>query len=233
MSHAQATDDRMKFRIGFDSPDGYHRQLLLTVDDRSTFGADWGFDGANLDNFDNDMSWLIEDAEYIIQGIPSIDASTALPLSIRIQDRGIITIGIDSLENVPNDVELLLIDSTSGTTHDLRSEGIQMDLDIGTYDNRFTLVIPDELTLSNTDFEHNSEVDVVYSKHQKTLKLFNNTGTAIENVQVYNIAGQEVKTQKVDPSVSLDISVDNLTSGAYILRAKGDNRMFTKKFVIN
>ena len=39
-----APDMREKFRIGFDSPSLYHRQLLITVDPNTTFGIDRAYD---------------------------------------------------------------------------------------------------------------------------------------------------------------------------------------------
>ena len=62
----------MKFRIGFDSFNLIHRQLLLTVDEHASIEYDWGYDGKLNSKQMDDMFWMIEDEKYVIQGIDKI-----------------------------------------------------------------------------------------------------------------------------------------------------------------
>ncbi len=43
-------DDRMKFRIGFNSVNSTHRQLLLTIDENASSDVDWAYDGKMNEN---------------------------------------------------------------------------------------------------------------------------------------------------------------------------------------
>ena len=56
-------------RIIYDSPKGYHRQLLLGVNPHASKGFDLGYDAFMVDVNEEDMYWNIEGGKFVIQGI--------------------------------------------------------------------------------------------------------------------------------------------------------------------
>ena len=66
-------DPRPKMRIGFVSPNNQNRQLLLTIDEETTTGIDWGYDSTTYDYMDDDMFWGINGGFYVIQAASSMD----------------------------------------------------------------------------------------------------------------------------------------------------------------
>ena len=52
-----------RVRVTFKSANGYTRYLLLafTPNDTASDGFDYGYDALNIDNFADDMNWIIED----------------------------------------------------------------------------------------------------------------------------------------------------------------------------
>ncbi|MFD2824833.1 LamG domain-containing protein, partial [Lacinutrix iliipiscaria] len=99
--NADNGDDRMKIRLGFNSINTIHRQLLATADHRATQNYDWGFDAKVIEDQMDDMYWIIDDEKYFIQGIYDINESTVLPIGIHTKNDGLNTITIDALINFP------------------------------------------------------------------------------------------------------------------------------------
>ena len=150
-------DLRPKFRIGFDSPQEYHRQLLLTVDENATNNLDRGYDGIILDAPSEDMSWWLEEKTVAIQGVPNLTDQTEYPLRVLIENEGVIKIGIDHLENVDErEVVVYLKDNVLDTHFNLYGGPYEGFLEAGEYVDRFSIVfvpVEDE----TTDDEENEE----------------------------------------------------------------------------
>lgn len=134
------TDVRPKFRIGFDAPQINHRQLLLTIDENCTDGVDWGYDGETPQVLADDMYWLINNKEYVIQGIDSVFSGKEIPLGVFTTNGGVITIKIDALENPITGLKVGLKDTTLNIIHKLEETDYQVTLSAGTYHDRFLIV---------------------------------------------------------------------------------------------
>ena len=142
-AQADADDPRMKFRIGFNSVNTIHRQLLVTVDENATIGKDWGFDAiANEDQMD-DMYWMIDNDKYIIQGIDEANDTTILPIGIHTDAEGINTITIDELSNIPEDMGVFVHDKDLDLYHNLRESDYDIFLTAGEHLTRFEITFSD------------------------------------------------------------------------------------------
>ncbi|MFD0862449.1 choice-of-anchor D domain-containing protein [Sungkyunkwania multivorans] len=224
-------DDRRKFRIGFDAPSGLHRQLLLTIDENATFGVDFGYDGRNLDNQIDDMFWTIENGDYIIQGIPSINDDTILPLGIITRDGGEVTIGIDALENISSDTAIYLEDKLTGTITDLRLQNVTTNIESGDVYDRFQIIFSDQsLSIDDQDLSK-SGIDVYHINDSNILKLINNGTEEIDEVTIFNMLGQVVRTWKVTKDANVYTTI-GLTAGTYIARVSNGKGEISKKFIV-
>ena len=231
---SESDDDRLKIRLLFTSVGVINRQILLTVDDRATDGYDWGFDGYLNDVQVDDMSWIIEDQDFVIQGIGNIVVDeTTLPLNIKKSDVGDIVISIQALENVPDDLDIYLHDSDLNTYHDLRQSNYQANLTPGQYDDRYQIVFQAPSVLSTTDNEL-EELDFYYAMSRNKVVILNPTSVELKDIEVYNISGQMVYTNNNIWSGSYgEYELQNLSSGAYIVRLNTtDNRGITKKIIV-
>jgi hypothetical protein len=134
-------DTRTKFRFGFEAPSGLHRQLLLTLDKLTTFNYDRGYDGAVSDIQGDDMTWVIEDRNAIIQGTPNVLEQNVFPLYVQLATGGDIEISLES-EVFSNDptLEILLWDQLQDTIVKLRDSTFTINLPAGTYADRFSVV---------------------------------------------------------------------------------------------
>jgi hypothetical protein len=229
------TDDRPKIRLQFTSVGIINRQILLTVDENCTDGYDWGYDGHLYDVQVDDMSWLINDELFVIQGIGDIDTEeTSLPLSIQKSDVGDVVIAIESLENVPDEWGIILHDTELGTHHDLRSTNYEATLPAGIYENRFVLGFQNPSQLSIDDNEE-EQLNFYYATNRDKLVVLNPMGSSLNTIEVYNIAGQLVHNIKdLLNGSSAEYNLENLTGGVYIVRLNADvNKVIIKKIIVN
>ena len=134
-------DTRTKFRFGFDAPSGLHRQLLLTLDQNTTYDYDGGYDGEVSDIQGDDMTWVVEDRNAIIQGAPNVLEQNIFPLYIQLDTSGDIEISLESevFSNDPN-LHILLWDQLQNTMVQLRDTTFTINLPAGTYADRFAVI---------------------------------------------------------------------------------------------
>ncbi|WP_199222008.1 LamG domain-containing protein, partial [Winogradskyella wandonensis] len=95
-----SADPRTKIKLGFESASGQHRQLLLTIDDNTTPGVDWGYDAITYEFKNDDMFWAIDNNFYVIQASNSMEENTSYPLIIYTSEDGDNSIKIDELVNI-------------------------------------------------------------------------------------------------------------------------------------
>ena len=228
------TDNRPKIRLQFTSVGIINRQILLTVDDNCTEGYDWGYDGYLNDVQVDDMSWLIEDQLFVIQGIGEIDTEeTTLPLNIQKSDVGDVVISIQSLENIPDDLNIVLHDTELNTHYDLRSTNYEATLQPGNYEDRFVIGFQTPSVLS-IDENKEEQLDFYYEINNKKLVVTNPTNLDVSHIEVYNTSGQSVyNIADILNTSRSEYSIENLTSGIYIIRLNTDDGfVVTKKVTV-
>ncbi len=257
-SFSQSSDLRPKFRIGFDAPKIDHRQILLTIDKRASIGIDWGFDALMYQVFSDDMYWVIENKKYIIQAIDTLLFEQEIPLGIQTLTGGEITIKIDQLENVAEEMVVFLKDKENNALYDLRKESYTTTLPAGNYHNTYSLVfkmkkhthIPDEnAMLVNEDINpvFNYANGALVAKESETLSpnitlyLNNmNSSIAIKNpksitintVILYNMLGQKVQSWETNRNTQHLNMQNRPKSGIYVLHAFTENGLFVKKVMV-
>ncbi|MDB2462535.1 T9SS type A sorting domain-containing protein [Algibacter sp.] len=233
-SSSDSKDERLKIRLGFNSVNEIHRQLLVTADSNATLGKDWGYDARNNETQIDDMYWMIEDDKFVIQGLDTISQSTILPIGMHTKTRGINTITIDKLENVPDDLEIYLYDTELDVYHNLRQDDYKINLDKGEYLNRFKLAFTNQKTLSNTDIVANNEaITIYYNNKVKSLNLYNPKSIAINSIAVYNILGQTVyESKSTTKSNEENIGLSGLVSGVYVVNLESETGNISKKILV-
>src|SRR5690606_10447232 len=124
----------------FKSPMKFNRQILVGVDSNTTDGFDLGYDAPLNDNSPEDMFWMIGSREFVIQGVPDFNLDRVLPIGLYIQKDGDITISINKLENIDDEVNIYLFDKVNDSYFDLRGGDFELELEPGEYLDRFALV---------------------------------------------------------------------------------------------
>ncbi len=232
-SDPENIDTRMKFRFGFNSVNTIHRQLLLTIDENTTAGYDWGYDGKLNEDQMDDMYWMIDNGKYNIQARNAVTSTTVVPLGLHLDDPGQNTISIDHLENVPNDINIYIHDKVLNLFHDLRASDYSFYLPAGQYLNRFEITFEantEALGISENELD---QIEVFYANDSESIVLVNPKLQTIKRIELFNIIGQSILTiDEVSQNEHSEYKVKNLSSGGYIIKLYTDNGSVAKKVLV-
>lgn len=227
-------DQRIKFRIGILSANNYQRQLLLTIDEKATVGNDWGYDAKLNETQKDDMFWLIEDNNYIIQGSDLLDDFVRYPLGIKTGSAGTNTIGINVLENVPSDIKVFLHDKDLDYYHNLNNSQYEFYSLAGIYLNRFDIMFSKQDAALSVGEEQFKSLNAVYANNSESIVLINPTLIEIKSMELLNILGQSVTILKnISNSGYSEYEVKNLRSGTYIIKINTVSGSVSKKVLVD
>ncbi len=230
----ETVDKRMKIRLGFDSPIGYHRQILVGTDPNTTNKFDLGYDAKMIEIKDNDMYWELENMPLIIQGIPVFNNEQIIPFGMKISDEGKATIKIDALENVPNSLDIYVYDNATKIYYDLRKDDFKISLAAGEYNNRFSLQFVNK-TYNVNDTNVTNGIICYYTTENHLLNIKNYfNDVKIETVSLFNIAKQKIATWKItnEEQNFIQIPINNVSTAVYIVSIKTNKGEFNQKIII-
>ncbi|WP_298364992.1 LamG-like jellyroll fold domain-containing protein [uncultured Lutibacter sp.] len=225
------SDTRTKFRIGFNAPNGGHRQLLLGIDERASDGVDYGFDGLIYGLNNNDMYWEIDNEKYVIQGTNQYSSDSEFPMGIILNESGKISIEIDALENVEEGTKLYIKDDVTSETYDMSSSPVEFDLEAGEYSNRFLLVFQPRL-LQLDEISLLEGITVYMDNAFSELHINRIVDTKIESVCLFNGLGQVIKIWNTNLHDRLIFLPINTSTGVYFIQITTSDGIINKKIII-
>ncbi|MDB9721196.1 choice-of-anchor D domain-containing protein, partial [Winogradskyella sp.] len=215
----EVADDRMKFRFGFNSVNTIRRQILLTIDENTTPEVDWAYDAVLNEVQIDDMFWVINNSQYVIQASNEAEESTVYPLGIKTNTDGINTVTIDALENVPERINIYIHDIENGTYHDLKANDFSIFLSAGEYLDRFQVTFSANTNSLGIDEVNSNGINILYSNDIEKIVLVNPNFIEIESIQLFKILGQLVDTiDNISESGYSEYDVKNLSTGTYIIK---------------
>ncbi len=226
-------DPRQKIRIMFDSPKGYHRQLLVGVDENASNNFDYGYDALLIDVIKEDIFWIFNDKNYVIQGVNNFALDQKLPLGIKTIKDGMTSIKIDDLENITNDVNIYLHDIELNIYHDLKQGNYTISMPKGDYLNRFEITFSKGQTLGTEDVVNQKPIEVYYLNDKESIVIDNPMSKTIQSVEMFNILGQSLfmfNTNTTDNSIKYNAK--QIKAGAYIIKITTLYGEFSKKVLV-
>jgi hypothetical protein len=225
-----------KIRLGFNSVNGYHRQILLGfMDNLATEGFDAGYDATQLDSQPSDLYFVNSGANLVIQGVDAFNASKILPLSVKNGQQGNVQFVLDATENFDENQNIYIHDNVTNLYHDIKNGNFEINLPIGTFDTRFSLRFSNA-SLGVNDFDLNKEITVKFTNSNDTITINNGTLEAtVESVDLYNILGQAIRTWEVKNAdqKKIKIPVNNLSTGTYIVKVHTTKGDLSTKIIID
>ncbi|MFD2550990.1 LamG-like jellyroll fold domain-containing protein [Bizionia sediminis] len=237
--HAQTegqNDVIKRLRFNFKTPEGALRHILLgfTPNNEATDAVDFGYDARNNDYFPSDMSFLIDNNTYVIQGVGAFNTNSMYPLAVKMGVTGLATIGLTATENFDAAPDVYVYDALLGNVHRINQSAFEITLEAGVYDNRFFIVFQDPNSLGVTqNTPDQAVVNYVHTRQQIVIKLPNNM--QIKQVQLLNMLGQTVQTWETTQNPnSTELTVSSVSAGNYIVQVyTANNRRITKKVVVS
>jgi hypothetical protein len=232
-------DTFKKIRLGFESQDGYHRQVLLGfMNEKATSEMDYGYDGLNIDDFPNDMYFLNGENQLVIEGEGYFDADASYQIGVKTDAEGTVKFMIDALENFDAQQAIYIYDNTTGLYHDIRSEVFEVLLPEGENNNRFSLQFNNS-TNSKTlsiDEKINSAngIKISHLPNGNSLVINNSSLDTIKKVSLFNIAGQSISIWKIEnqDQKNIQLPIKKISSGVYVAKLQTSNGVISKKVII-
>lgn len=235
-----------KIRLGFNSANNYHRQILLGfMNERASDNIDRGFDGVLLDDQPNDMYFRTHNTNLIIQGVGFFNESKRHSLSVKVNQTGLVKIVLDGIENFDANRRIYIFDNQTGLYHNIKSQPFSVKLNAGVYNDRFYLTFTKENTSSvasnqiktnsDVDVSEDGLIDVKYVNTNEVLQITNEDRNATVNqVYLYNVVGQLVNTWEVrnENQTNIQIPMHAISTGVYIVKIETTNGSFSKKISI-
>lgn len=220
-----------KIRLGFDSANNFHRQLLIGfMDENATDGINTGYDGQQIDTQSNDSYFLIDDLEFTIQGVGAFDVVKTYPLGVNADISGIVKFKIDGTEFLPNNQKIYVHDKETSVYHDITNKQAEIDLAAGNYKTRFELTFKTTSSLGTEENVLHEFLLLVYNNDlEKKLKIKKNQSLTISEVSIYNINGQLLTTIKKIPELDTIEIPFNVQRGTYVVKIITDKGIISRK----
>ena len=229
-------DTYKKIRLGFNSHNDHHRQVLLGfMNEKATSEMDHGYDGLNIDDFPNDMYFLNGENQLVIQGEGFFDLDASYPIGVKTDATGKVKFMIDALENFDANQPIFLYDDETKIYHNIRNEAFEINLANGEHHSRFSLRFKDKTLGLNDGTSIDDEIKIAHSQSKNTIIISNKAiDTTVEEVTLFNIIGQSITTWKIENQGQYDIQlpIKKISSGVYIVKLKTSKGTLSKKIII-
>ncbi|MEO2128341.1 MAG: PKD-like domain-containing protein [Christiangramia sp.] len=231
---AVTSDLRPKIRLQFHSPEGYHRQLLVTGDLNATEGVDLGYDAPLIENNKEDLYWLVNDESMVIQAVPQFGGELELPLGMRVSSAKEFEISIDSLENWSPSKEIYLKDQKLDSLHDLRQASYKAISEEGEINKRFMLVFRNRLLEKPSEKEDLERFfDIGYYNDPDTFELENPQEIPVSKILIFDMGGKLLSSFRDIPTEkAVRFRMESLPAGTYIVKVYSEKGILNKKFLV-
>ncbi|WP_439151017.1 T9SS type A sorting domain-containing protein [Winogradskyella sp.] len=233
------TDEELMKRIclEFNSVDGPEArrvlQLAFSENTSDDFEVDYDIKNTNVAEYDLNIDFNGEPMTE--QAYAQITEDKEVNLLFQTSGSFSFTIRLTATENMEEN-DLHLKDNLYGTYFDLKSgEAYEFYSDEGNYPNRFQIVFKQQSeTLSQID-QTLDGLDVRYLTNTNTLSISNPNNKKIKSIELYDILGKSVYSNRISNTENTqDIQLNNLATGAYIIRLiTEENGIITKKIIAN
>ena len=235
-------DKRAKIWLQFDSPAGYHRQLLVGVDENASYFFDLGYDAPMTDIGKEDMFWIFEGSKFVIQAVNNFNTDQELPLGLLVSKTGLARIKIDAIENMDENISAHIKDKFSGEIRNISRKPFEIILEPGTYLDRFSLIfksqkmieedVKTEILIAAETLPIIKGIHVFMNNAIGEIQIKNNSDDEIISIVLYNLLGQTIKTWNSIFNIRTISLPINTASGVYVTKISTKNKIFTEKIVI-
>jgi hypothetical protein len=234
---ATTEDTYARVRVGFNSINNYHREVLIGfMDEHAGPAIDPGYDAKHIDNQPNDMYFMTLGEKLNIQGDGYFNTANVYPIGVKSAGAGAMSFTLDELENFPASQPVYIYDNVTQQYHNIREEKFDFTLDAATTVNdRFSLRFTTGTSLSTGEVTLANGIVAAYANANSTLTIKNNVAdVTIETVSLYNLLGQSIATWDVEnqEQQNIQIPVKNLSTGTYIVKMKTTKGDVSKKIII-
>ena len=126
-----------------------------------------------------------------------------------------------------------LYDNQTGIYHNLKNDSFSITLSAGIHNKRFSLRFAAE-SLKIAKNVANSGIAISFANNNNSLNISNNNSkTTIEKVYLFNLLGQRIASWDVENQTNLQIPIQKISQGTYIVKVKTSNGVTSSKIIID
>jgi hypothetical protein len=219
---------------GSDDAEKQHRQIAVGFSQYTSFEYDNGYDSEIYDIGSTDFYWKFpsDTRKFVIAGVQTISDNLQVPIEITIGYSGNVTIKVDEMKNVTNNV--YITDKITGKSYDIINGKAILTLDQGVYTDRFVLAFSPNNALSIDETIENAFTNLYIDNNNHQLIISKNLEIEINKIELYNILGKKVGLWNIEEQKStyqLKIK-EQLPMGIYIVKMNTNKGETNKKIVI-
>ncbi|MCG1036252.1 T9SS type A sorting domain-containing protein, partial [Polaribacter sargassicola] len=214
-----------------------HRQLGISFKEGNSFEFNKGFDAEVFDTGKTDIYWKLpnDEMKYAILGVQEISEDLEIPLEIVMDYSGDITLTIDEMQNVPENVYIK--DKLTGVSYQVVNNIITLTLDTGVYSDRFVLGFKEDSVLGlDDDLISNTTLNIYADNTNNKLVLTKQDNLIVNTVQLYNVLGKQVGIWEIDDEQKnyheFDVK-EYLPTGVYIVKVSSSKGSYNKKVLVD
>ncbi|WGD36002.1 LamG-like jellyroll fold domain-containing protein [Olleya sp. YS] len=225
-----------KIKLEFKTNSDLGRELVLGFSDTTSDTFDYGYDALANETFANDLTMTLDAKPMVIQAFGQITVDKVIDLNFKADGIATYTIKATEILNLEDNQPVYLLDNLTGNYHDLKS-GLDYNFTslVGEFNNRFDIVFQNPDTLSNDEFELDTDNTVIYFNSTQELLYVKGLDQDVKSATLYNAIGQEVfkSTSVTKNQLESGLQISNLSTGMYIVSIKTEkNQIIDKKIII-
>src|SRR5690606_30807264 len=209
----------------------------------ATDGFDLGYDAPLIEYNSEDMFWLLQSVELVIQGLPDFNKQRVIPIGMVIDKEEKFTVKIEKLLNFEDKTPIYLRDKLNDSIHNLRKSEYVSISEPGYINERFELIffkeqpLPPvvEIPLEETDeLMKEFGISLRHGQRDRELQILNPNEHSISNMYIFDLNNNKLEGHNTLPrGKELRMPVRNYSSGVYIVQLVVEGRIVSKKIIIN
>ena len=227
----ETSEEVSHFKLNVIINNQFTRQLALAFVPEATDNADIGIDALNMTETPNDVNFLINNQNYIIQGI-NFDKSKTVPLRIKTAASTTLKFYILEVINFDPSQNIFIYDALDQSYHNIKNAPYEVIVPEGSNNDRFKIVFKSKTLETNEEIK--STFLISYNRESQTLTAHNPDNINLKTFALYDILGRVILTKKnLGSNAIYNFSTSILNSGIYIAQfLTVDNKKITQKVSI-
>ncbi|GAB1307899.1 hypothetical protein KH5_05820 [Urechidicola sp. KH5] len=221
-------------RIGYEDPEGFHRQLALgfVPNSPASLGYDPSYDAKMIGTRNDDMYFDIEGVEegFVIQGVGSFNNDLTFPVTLQLEEGGSHKILLDALENF--DGPVYLYDRLSQINYPLHEIPALLEMPGGLYEDRFEIAFVEQSEQVLGDEYFDTAIFKVY--FNEGIVINNPESVVLNKIEIFNVTGQLISAVTSENQLNRASSVlipFEKAKGIYIVKIVSENKQYSFKIL--
>ena len=220
-------------RLTYDSPLGFHRQIVLGANTNASVDFDLGYDAFMVDVNKEDMYWYLNNNKFVIQGVGRFSPNQEFDLGLIVNSAGTARINLTSLEYMSSPIDVYIKDLVTNEIFKINDTPFEIYLNAGTYNDRFKMVFQPgdgSVVTDGLTEEVDSVTRGIFISNTSEFKVINTQGIDLLDLAVYNLNGKKIEFIKLNTNTDTSVSL-SISEGIYIVKLKTANGIVTRKII--